>query len=106
MYYRYNLLRLLSNQKQDSSCCQYGKTGKGTVGGGDCLLLPGAEKKAGTAVKAQCMGGGQKGLVTVSGTTAATVCCKYLYLTVCLSRIESPQQLQACIDTKKMSKGN
>jgi len=58
----------------DSSCCQYGIDGAQTVGGGDCLLLPGAEKKGGTAVKAQCMGGGQKGLVTITGTTAATVC--------------------------------
>jgi len=58
----------------DSSCCQYGIDGAKTVGGGDCLLLPGAEKKAGTAVKAQCMAGGQKGLVTITGTSAKTVC--------------------------------
>ena len=40
-------------------------------------MLAGAAKKGGTAVKGICQAGGQKGLATVGGTPAATVCCKY-----------------------------
>ena len=40
-------------------------------------MFPGAEKKDGTAIPGVCQGGGNKGLVTKTGTTAATVCCKY-----------------------------
>ena len=67
---------------QDSSCCDYGIKGTGLVGGGDCIKIPGAEKKTSTANKgiAACQAGGQKGLVTVSGTAQATVCCKYFLL--------------------------
>jgi len=60
----------------DSSCCDYGITGKKVIGGGDCIILPGAAKKTGTAIKGVCQAGGQKGLATVGGTTAATVCSK------------------------------
>ena len=67
-----------TNTRQDSSCCDYGITGKKVIGGGDCIILPGAAKKTGTAIKGVCQAGGQKGLATVGGTTAATVCCKYL----------------------------
>ena len=66
-------------QKQPSQCCDYGITGKKTTGGGDCIIIPGAEKKTSTKNLgvAACQAGGQKGLVTKTGTTAATVCCKY-----------------------------
>ena len=68
--------------KQDSQCCDYGITGKKLTGGGDCIKIPGAEKKTSTANKgvAACIAGGQKGLVTTSGTTQATVCCKHFLL--------------------------
>jgi len=61
-----------------SSCCDYGITGKKVIGGGDCIIIPGAEKKTSTknSAIAACQAGGQKGLVTVTGTTAATVCSK------------------------------
>jgi len=61
-----------------SSCCDYGITGKKVIGGGDCIIIPGAEKKTSTknSAIAVCQAGGQKGLVTVTGTTAATVCSK------------------------------
>ena len=67
--------------KQDSQCCDYGITGKKLTGGGDCIKIPGAEKKTSTSNKgvAVCQAGGQKGLVTVTGTGQKTVCCKYFY---------------------------
>ena len=40
-------------------------------------MLAGAAKKGGTAVKAACQAGGQFGVATAGGKTAATVCCKY-----------------------------
>ena len=66
-------------QKQPYSCCDYGVKGTGLVGGGDCIKIPGAEKKTSTSNKgvAVCQAGGQKGLVTVTGTGQKTVCCKY-----------------------------
>merc|ERR1711944_7114 len=60
----------------DHSCCDYGITGKKVIGGGDCIVLAGAAKKGGTAIKGVCQVGGQKGLATVGGTTAATVCSR------------------------------
>jgi len=67
------------NMVKDHSCCDYGTKGTGKLGGGDCLILPGAEKKGGTAIKGVCQAGGQEGLVTGSagktlGTTTTTVC--------------------------------
>ena len=63
---------------KDSLCCAYGTDGKKSTGGYDCLMIPGAEKAAGTALPpTQC--GGMGGLVTAAGTTGATVCCKYFY---------------------------
>jgi hypothetical protein len=69
------------NMIKDHSCCDYGTTGKGVLGGGDCAVFPGAEKKTGTAIKAVCQAGGQKGLVTSTKgktltATAATVCSR------------------------------
>merc|ERR1712226_160333 len=69
------------NMIKDHSCCDYGTTGKGVLGGGDCAVIPGAEKKTGTAIKAVCQAGGQKGLVTSTKgktltATAATVCSR------------------------------
>lgn len=65
-----------------SACCDYGNTGGKTNGGGDCVIIPGAEKKTNTkntANVAACIGGGQHGLVTKTTsatTTGKTVCSK------------------------------
>ena len=60
------------------ACGSYGIKGTaGVEGGYDAILIPGAMKKGGTVVKAVCQAGGSKGLVTATGTTAATICCKY-----------------------------
>lgn len=59
------------------SCCGYGDDGMGTIGVYDCLIIPGAEKKASPFTKiagaAQC--GGAMGLVDAEDT-AATVCSR------------------------------
>ena len=64
-----------------TACGSYGISGyKGTKGGYDAILIPGARSKS-SAIKvgAECQAGGSKGLVTAAaGMATATVCCKYL----------------------------
>ena len=66
--------------KQDSgtnACCSYGISGMNGIQGYDCLHIPGARKASDSAViKGVCQAGGVGGVVTASGTTGATVCCK------------------------------
>lgn len=64
---------------KQSECCGYGTDGKKT--NYDCLMIPGAQKDAVGAKGSiqnvpptQCGGGG--GLVTATGMTSTTVCCK------------------------------
>ena len=60
------------------ACGSYGIKGTASIEGGyDAILIPGAMKKTGTVVKAVCQAGGSKGLVTATGTTTKTICCKY-----------------------------
>ena len=62
---------------QNTLCCDYGTKGTKTSGY-DCLMIPGASKATGGAAPAtQCGGGG--GLVTATGTTLKTVCCKFIF---------------------------
>jgi hypothetical protein len=67
-------------------CCGYGVdglAGVGAIGGGDCIIIPGAEKADDAAQVAQQICGSKMGLVTASGAagTAAdpkpkTICSK------------------------------
>ena len=66
-----------------SKCCGYGNDAADSTKGFDCVLIPGATKKATSAGAAQTLpGGGGNGfcggeLGTSSGSIdAATVCCK------------------------------
>lgn len=60
-----------------TSCCAYGIDGNKSTGGGDCLIIPGAEKVAGAMIHS-CIAGGKGGLITAaaSGTISKTVCSK------------------------------
>ena len=72
-------LRLLYFCLQGTKCCDYGADGKKIVtskGGYDCILIPGASLAG--AIKPDKICGNNMGLVTVTGTTSATVCCKFL----------------------------
>ena len=57
------------------SCCAYGTKGTKTTGVYDCLMIPAATKTGGTNTPS-AMCGGAGGIVTASGTTGKTVCCK------------------------------
>lgn len=61
-----------------SKCCEYGDNGDkgGATIGWDCIMIPGALKKADSAVKVSRICGKSQ-LVTAAGTTAASVCCKF-----------------------------
>lgn len=54
------------------NCCGYGEDGADTMGM-DCLVIPGAKKATGAPASPKICGR-DLGLVTVEGTTAATVC--------------------------------
>ena len=60
-------------------CCNYGADGKkiiATKGGYDCIMIPGALKASDSALKSPKICGSKMGLITATGTTSATVCCK------------------------------
>ena len=60
-------------------CCNYGADGKkiiATKGGYDCIMIPGALKATDSALKSPKICGSKMGLITATGTTSATVCCK------------------------------
>ena len=60
-------------------CCNYGADGKkiiATKGGYDCIMIPGAQKASDSALKSPKICGSKMGLITATGTTSATVCCK------------------------------
>ena len=61
------------------ACGSYGIKGTaGELGGYDAVLIPGALKTDNTPIKAGCQAGGSQGLVSATGTTQKTVCCKYI----------------------------
>ena len=67
--------------KQDqgtNACCSYGISGMNGIQGYDCLHIPGAMSKNSAVIKGVCQAGGVGGVVTASGTTGSTVCCKLL----------------------------
>ncbi len=57
------------------TCCGYGADGKKT--NYDCVQIPGATKAADSAELAAMGFCGRLGLVSATGTTAATICCKH-----------------------------
>jgi len=64
------------------SCCQYGiiagndASDNGSIGGYDCLMIPGATTGTAAAAKPNCIAGAGGGIVVASGTTSKTVCSK------------------------------
>ena len=57
-------------------CCGYGGgNGKGT--NFDCVQIPSASKKSNNAILPVAGFCGQQGLISESGNTLATVCCKF-----------------------------
>ncbi len=68
---------LICAQFKGELCCAYGTDGKqiDNAGAYDCLMIPGARKASDSALKPVSQCGLKVGLVTASGTTAATVCC-------------------------------
>ena len=60
-----------------TGCCGFGVDGKKSTSGYDCVMIPDASKTDGTILKARAFCG-PIGLVTMKGTTAATVCCKFI----------------------------
>jgi hypothetical protein len=66
---------LVKNVVDQSVCCGYGAEGTKTSGY-DCLMIPGAAKKADSAPVPPTQCGGLGGLVTASGTTPATICSR------------------------------
>ena len=69
---------------QGESCCAFGEDGKGPgamKGGGDCIIIPGAQDAAG-AVQPDKVCGTKNGLPTATADGMAdanskTVCCKW-----------------------------
>ena len=63
---------------QDKDCCAYGSKGLLTVptGGGDCIMIPGAQKTDGTNLPVSQCGNGL-GLITATDTGSKTVCSKF-----------------------------
>ena len=59
-------------------CCGYGTKGTKTTGS-DCIQIPNLTLAPGT-VKPSMMCGGKGGLVTATGTTSKTVCCKFFLI--------------------------
>ena len=59
-------------------CCAYDVDGKGLDNKGpyDCLMIPGARKASDSAVKPASICGNKAGLVSASGSTSVTLCCK------------------------------
>ena len=58
-------------------CCGYGSDGlQFIVAGYDCVMIPGAAKPADSAAVAPKLCGTKGGLVSASGTTQVTICCK------------------------------
>ena len=77
---------------QGTKCCGYGKSGGATAYGSkgayDCLMIPGAVKKADSKVLPESQCGRNAGLVgedDAAWAKASTLCCKkynlYIYLT-------------------------
>ena len=80
---------------QHSQCCgHYGSKGTATLGGYDCVLLPGAMTKS-SAIKYPAMCGGVGGLVTATSTIAKTLCSKYHF-----NQIQYYCQLTVCTVTE------
>ena len=70
-------LRLLYFCLQGTKCCNYGADGKKIVtskGGYDCILIPGASLAG--AIKPNKICGNNMGIITATGITSATLCCK------------------------------
>ena len=70
-------LRLLYFCLQGTKCCNYGADGKQIVaskGGYDCILIPGASLAG--AIKPNKICGNNMGIITATGITSATLCCK------------------------------
>lgn len=73
-------LRLLHFCLQGTKCCNYGADGNKIItvmGGYDCIMIPGAENAAG-AIKPDKICGNNMGIITATGTTSATLCCKFV----------------------------
>ena len=70
----------MSISLQASNCCGYGTDGMKiaeATGGYDCVMIPGAEKTTAIGNPAPAsLCGANGGLVTASGLTSKTVCCK------------------------------
>ena len=85
---------------QGTKCCNYGADGKKIVtskGGYDCILIPGATLAS--ALKPNKICGNNMGIITATGTTKATLCCKFLidrspfYLSIRYQFFISPKSL-------------
>ena len=61
-------------------CCAYGTDGKGSKVGYDCVIIPGASKFTApvNVPVANAICGKNIGLVTAKGTTAKTICSKFI----------------------------
>ena len=82
--YTYHIIYI---KYQGTICCGYGKSGGATAYGSkgayDCLMIPGAVKKADSVVLPESQCGRAAGLVgedAAAAAKASTLCCKNLYI--------------------------